>query len=447
MQPAMSKSSLACLAGSLLFIAGCFPVELDVNSKGEILVPRQEGFFVYDPAMRKASLLLAARGDRPVFARFAPDGVHALLVCNTRTIDEYRFDRMPLSGGTPKTIYTGRKTALALFSPDAKTLAVSRVADTERKDALKAIEILLIDLVNDKTTTLSDETLISFRWFSNSKRLALFRTDDHQNGTFLGHLVEFDIATKKEKRLASAMTRQTMCIELRPDQQAVVFSAISAGKPGSKRELAEPSEAIGMSLWRWHAKDGSVTKIDDHAEYARFSPKGDKLLLARMDRTGQAELRVADADGGSARKLIDGVTMSINRDLLLPGWLDDETAYYFTTRHTYGVSEKSVTLMTIRTDGKKPQSIQPALDHAVNEIVKNLPEAEPPDEFAFLNEPVQVPRKKQADRAEGKREWTDMVFSADGMIVLAATVLIVAVLVVFVLRRRRRAARKPDAPS
>lgn len=444
----MSKSSLACLVGSLLFVAGCFPVELDVNGNSELLVARQEGFFVYDPASHKASMLLAAKGERPVFARFAPDGRQALLVTNTRSIDEYRFAVMNLPGSTPRTIYTGRNTALALFSPDGKYLAVSRVAEKERKNAANINEILLIDLANDITTTLLEETLFSFRWFNDSKRLALFKIEDTNEGAMTGYVVEFDIATKKEKRLATAsVTGQTMCIELRPDQQTIVFSAANAGKPGANLDGLEKHAGLGTPLWLWNAKDGSVTKIDDHAEYARFSPKGDRLLLARMDRTGQGELRIANADGRGAKKLIDGVTLSINRDVMLPGWLNDDTVYYFTTRHTYGAGEKALALITIRTDGKNQKSIQAALDHAVRQIVKNLPEPDPNSDIGVLNDPAPVPEKKAVERAQSNRGWTATVFSTDGLVVFAATTLIVVVLAVFLIRRVRRPTKNPETPA
>ena len=38
----------------LLLLAGCFPIELDVRD-GKLLIPREEGFFVFDPASGKAA--------------------------------------------------------------------------------------------------------------------------------------------------------------------------------------------------------------------------------------------------------------------------------------------------------------------------------------------------------------------------------------------------------
>ena len=99
-----TKSSLLLLLALFsLSLSGCFPLALDVNEKGEMLIYRQEGFFIFHPASGKVTPFAAASGRIPVFAKFSPNGKDALLVTDSGG-DNYRFDLAPLAGGQARTI-------------------------------------------------------------------------------------------------------------------------------------------------------------------------------------------------------------------------------------------------------------------------------------------------------------------------------------------------------
>ncbi len=438
----MVNSLRSCLAGSILVITGCFPVELDVNGKGEILAPRQEGFFVYNSATRTANLLDTPRGGRPVFARFMPDGRKALLVTKLPG-EQYRFDLAGNDNNTPKTIYTGRNTAYALFSPDGKYLAVSRVTENERKTPAKGRipEILIIDLLTEKATTLVEDAHLAFRWFRDSRRIVCFKIESgDKDGNSTGQLVEIDIASKKQKRLAAVVAGQKMCIELAPDQQAVVFSASSAGKPG----IALESPMARNRLWRWSAKDGSVSEFHDSAEFARYSPSGGKVLLARMNALGAGELRIADAEGKAEKPLPANAALSVGADLTLPGWLDDDTVFYFATRNTYGGGAPSLCLNTIRTDGKAATNLQPALDYAVYQIAKDLPEVEPDRVAGLLDGPDLEPGKVVVEPAQTEPSWLATLLSRQGLLVFGTTAVLVVIPAYIIIRRLSRRRNRAD---
>src|SRR5258708_403676 len=71
-------------------LAGCVPVDLEVNRKGEMIIPREDGFFRYQPGTRQVTQVEGGPAGQPGFARFAPSGTDVLLVVKGR--DERKFE-------------------------------------------------------------------------------------------------------------------------------------------------------------------------------------------------------------------------------------------------------------------------------------------------------------------------------------------------------------------
>ena len=55
-------------------LVGCLPIELSVSPDGRVLIPRQEGFFILDPASGEVHRALDDRYGKPMFAVWSPDG-------------------------------------------------------------------------------------------------------------------------------------------------------------------------------------------------------------------------------------------------------------------------------------------------------------------------------------------------------------------------------------
>src|SRR5262245_10762777 len=112
----------------LLSTAGCFPVELDVTAKAELLIYRQEGLFLLDPATKQARPILGPGADLPVFARFAPNGQEILAVVKEDGSEEHRFDLVSLADGSAKVICKRSNCGYARFSPGGDALALTHLA-------------------------------------------------------------------------------------------------------------------------------------------------------------------------------------------------------------------------------------------------------------------------------------------------------------------------------
>jgi hypothetical protein len=50
-----------------------------------------------------------------------------------------------------------------------------------------------------------------------------------------------------------------------------------------------------------------------------------------------------------------------------PGWVDEDTLYYFTRRNVYGTAGSAVHLVVIGADGKNKQFVQPDIDFGVQQ--------------------------------------------------------------------------------
>src|SRR5215472_7084586 len=100
---AMSSRRLLLLL-PLLLLPGCFPIELDVRD-GKLLIPREEGFFVFDPASGKAAKVAGNTDGKPVFARFSPEGKELLTVVKGSGSNQFAFFITPAEGGKGRQIY------------------------------------------------------------------------------------------------------------------------------------------------------------------------------------------------------------------------------------------------------------------------------------------------------------------------------------------------------
>jgi len=243
----------AILAAFLLNLCGCFPLEVDVNDKGELLIYRQEGFFLFDPATKKVRPILGPGADTPVFARFAPNGREILAVVLDGKTGEHRFDLISLADGTSKVVYKKAACCYTRFSPNGRFLALTRMATREHKSPKAVVrheesELDVIDLksgVNKRFTQWKPHVL--FRWFRDSKRIlaVVIANRDEDGRRYFGHLSEIDIGSGKVTRIASVASSEHIFIDLAPDNGKALVVAKAVG-PVDKMPALAKDDALGI---------------------------------------------------------------------------------------------------------------------------------------------------------------------------------------------------------
>lgn len=349
---------------ALLLLAGCFPVELDVRD-GKLLIPREEGFFTFDPASGKATKVAGPEGGKPVFARFSPDGKEVLTVVKTGGFNEFRFVISPI-GGKGREVYKAENTAYVLYSPDGANLGIVQMSQKEDpafKD--KVPEFYLLPAKGGEAKKVAEKVGVLFRWFADSKRVLVFALDKKDEmSRYYGSVSVLDVTTGKTTPLVAAAVSQSFFLDLSPDGKKALFTAYATDKPGA--DLTKTKE-FGTKLFELDVAGGTARKIDKEASYAIYSRDGKQVLLGTPPEGfsfDTLKLEVADAAltkfttvAGDAHK-----PLAIGGGTTFPGWVDDKTVFYFVQKAVYGTEAKSVSLMTVGADGKGKRCVQPLID-------------------------------------------------------------------------------------
>jgi len=348
----------------LLLLAGCFPIALDVRD-GKLLIPREEGFFIFDPATGKAAKLAGAEDGKPVFARFSPDGKDVLTVVKTEGFNQFRFVIRPIAGGKGREVYKGENTAYVLYSPDGTHLGVVQMSEKEDPQfKSKVPELYLVPAKGGPAKKLGDKVTVLFRWFADSKRLLVFElVKMDEQSRYHGNVSLLDVTSGKATALAGAVVTQGFFVDLAPDGTKALFTAYAADKPGT--DLGKTKE-FDTHLFELDVAAGSVRKIDKRASYAIYSRDGKQVLLGTPPGFSfdTLKLEVADAELTKFTTVAgDAYTaVSLGGGATFPGWLDDKTVFYFAERAVYGTEGKGLHLLTVGADGKGRHDLQPRID-------------------------------------------------------------------------------------
>jgi hypothetical protein len=372
----MRKLSLLLPPAVLLF-AGCFPIDLDVRD-GKILIPRQEGFFTFDPASGKAVKLADAKGGKPIFARFSPDGKEVLTVVKSDAgFDEFAFTISPVAGGEGRVVYKGKNTAAVNYSPDGGSLAVIQMSEKDiEKFKSKMPELWLVPLAGTggAPKKLADFLGVYCRWLPDSKKLLTFQIDKKdEQGNFTGNVVLVDLDGKVTP-LGAALVNQSVHYDPSPDGKKVLVTAFATGKVGEK--LEKDKMVFSPKLYELDVATGTWRKLDKDARYAIYSRDGKQVLLATPPEgfvLDAVKLEVADAELKSFKTVATDAFMPMSlggEGRLFAGWMDDKTILYFVQKAVYGTEGKSLQLMTVGIDGKDRKNLQPHIDIAITKVEK-----------------------------------------------------------------------------
>lgn len=369
------------VVGALLGSVGCFPIDLEANSKGELLVPRQEGFFLFDPvASRVTRLRAASAGEVPCFARFSPDERSVLLVSEvTEKGDDFSFDPKPfrfylvsLADGKSRTIFKTKRACNACFSPDGKKLAVAQVKGSFAGTA----DIYVIDLKSGQATKALASAGNQMKWFSDSRRMVVYLPKSPPNDDLgTGHLREggdlaiLDTETKQATRFRTVVANTSSTMDLSKDNTKLLFTATS---------LVPSQQTYGkLRLFEYDFKT-TVTKVTDkEASFARYSPDGSRVLIVTpppesgLAAFSKAAVMVGDA---SLDKFETVATEAYHEEygslrpewVSVPGWISNDRVFYFVERRVFGSQGTARHMVTVKVDGTDRRFVQPKLDGAID---------------------------------------------------------------------------------
>lgn len=366
-------------------LSGCFPIEIDVNDKGELLICREEGFFLFDPATKRTTPIIGPGADMPVFARFAPGGKQILAVVKDGKDNDTRFDLVTLADGAAKTAYRTGTGCYTRFSPDGRWLAVTQIGSrqTEQVDEKGGVvihseqitELTAVELATGTPKTFGKTVAHSFfRWFQDSERiLGIVIEGKSKKNDYLGHLAEINIRSGAITKLVSVVGGQEMFIDLAPDNRKALLSARAVGPVDKMPMLAEDDETPA-TIHEIDLKSRAIRKLTFPSKFAIYSPNGKKALVAANLPEGDVlNLIVANADGSDPKSIADDFSPSAGfvqmgaDGTTLPGWRSDDSVFYIASRAVYGSSRHAPWLKVVNAGGGTAAILQPYLDVGVLE--------------------------------------------------------------------------------
>lgn len=362
---------LAVLALSL--VAGCFPIELDVRD-GKVLIPREEGFFIYDTSTGKVEKIADNSRGRPVFARYSPDGKEVLTVVKTKSgfEDVFVFSIQPRSGGPSREVHKSANCAYAAFAPDGLKLAVIQSSEKEIPKFKSKMPELWVVALDGRTPArkLADYTGARCRWLPDSQKLITLQVDDKdvKDNSFVGHMISVGLDGRATP-IASAVTSQNMHFDVAPDGKKALVTAYAVGKTGEKP--VKEKNVFAMKLYELDVATASWRKIDKQVHYALYSRDGRQVLLGAEPKGfefAKVDVVIADAEFKSFTTVATGAANPMalaGEGKMYAGWLDDKSVFYFLEKAVYGTEAKSINLITSGIDGKGVKNVQPQIEFEV----------------------------------------------------------------------------------
>lgn len=376
-----------------IFVSGCFPIELDVNDKGELLIYRTEGFFVFNPETKKTTAVTGPGENEPVFARFVPGGKgdgkgdgkggsKEILTVARSPRGEFEFDIVSIADGKARPLYTTRnESCYARFSPDGRYLAVTKMAERTRDDGSGNFqnptpELVVIDVKKGTHKKFADLRVHAFlRWFQDSQRLLVLTLErQDKEGKIYGHLSVVDARTGTATPIVSLAGDNRAAFDLSPGNKKALLITRAVG-PADKMPALDRNDFEPPAVHEIDLGAKTFRNLGVKSDFAIYSPSGKKVLLTAESKRfslDKKNLLVADEDCGNAVQVADdfGQTFAAGGGtdgLKIPGWRNDNSLFYLVSRTTYGKAERSAWLKTIAVDGSAPAVVQPYLDLGVLE--------------------------------------------------------------------------------
>lgn len=370
----MRRFQLTAVAVLFGLLVGCLPIELDVNEHGQLVISREEGWFLFDPGTSKVTKLREAGNGKPVFARFSPDGKDLLTVIEAADgFQDFEFHVGPIAGGPARKLVTTKNPTYITYSPDGSQLGLIRVAEESKApfDDQQLPELLVVDAKTGSEKVLLSNIGTLCRWMPDSKSIMVLqilkKTEEEH---FSGNLVTVDIDSGKVTPIVAVLASQDFHFDLSKDgKQAALcaFAASAAGKSLTTEEFPD------KKLFAVDVAAKTVRNTGRKAEVALFSPSGKQLILTGSGDDfadfGSTNLYLTDASMKSFKKIAGKLYSNMSfggGGTTYPGWINETQIYYFGEKAVYGTEGKAIQLMVLGTNGTKAKSVQPLIDIVAN---------------------------------------------------------------------------------
>jgi Tol biopolymer transport system component len=371
------KKVILLVAAMGFVVAGCFPILLHVNDKGQVLIPRAEGVFSLDAKTGRVARV--AKCDGAAWARWSPDGKTVLLAAKSGN-DKTTISVQDASGGAAKKLADFGAVACAFWSRDGKTVSVAEAG-------MNGVTLKKIDVATGKVSRLMDGAMASHQWLPDGTVAVIKSLGDVEGSNVKkGQFQVLDPATGKARDVAEILCENDALFDVSPDGKSalVVTASVKKGKQEGQVNVIRKLVKIDLA-------SGALTEIPVAAPKSGFwSPDGKQMLILKGESApagmgnmikrsglGQATegpaILVADADGKNMRLVVKGAvtnTGGMPGTAVYPVWVGNDTVLHFVEKATYGTAAKSLRLVRTSIDGKTSTDLQYAIERGIAEAMK-----------------------------------------------------------------------------
>jgi len=365
----------------LLILVGCLPIELSVSSNGEqVLIPRQEGYFVFNLLTGKTRLLFAPPEGKPAFALYSRDGKSVLTVSQVgsgmmRGVG-FKLNILTRKDNEPQATDLVDVTNLTYvqWSPDKKFISYTRVSDNIVPPMEENLpELYIVNTETAQRRKMASNGSILHRWFPDSQAILAMKLHAKTNDIYQASLVKIDLPgeTAKTNVLAEILCGSDMYIDLSADGKYALITAFDASPTGSKPDLPTTDQPK-QKLYNINLEDGTITALNREVRYAVFSPDGKQILLGITKENG-VELEVTDAAFNTFKRIATDAALSVGESFtdstsIYPSWIDNTKVLYLAKQAVYGTAGTNLQLIELNADGSKSKNLQSAIDKGVHEV-------------------------------------------------------------------------------
>lgn len=336
----------------IILFSGCFPLELSVTPNGAIVIPRNEGVLVYNPAAKTGQLIPSAKGEVPAFAVASPDGTKVawastLLEENGKPGTQSRLLITDIKSGATEEVMIAKYAAFIQWAPNGLSISYSFISGENFEGVEESLpEIRVITIEEKSEKVVSRNTSAIHRWTPDGKGIVFLKTETKDTMGRSGSLVLYDVKSGRARKIAPM--RDAEWFDLSPDGQEAV---LSAKKDDEK------------SLFVVKVENGATQKIAYDAAFARYSPDGSHVVIHKEDALWIAGRDFALPEQSLVRaEPIEGMEGGKYH----PVWYSKDEVLFLGKRATFGLIVFTRELMAANIHTNAVRNFQPGIESSLN---------------------------------------------------------------------------------
>jgi hypothetical protein len=367
--PVPRLAGVTLLAATFL-LTGCFPLELQVTSQGEIVIPRAEGVLVYNPAGPSRLITVDAAKELPAFAVVSSDGTRLAraglaLDENGDAQNSSQLLLTDLESRVTTELTVVENMSFLQWDPTGRYLSYAFVSGQNYDNIDESLpELKLFNVADQSEKSLGKNTSSIHRWTADGKGIWFLKTEAKDTDGRLGSLCLYDVAKGQVRKVARVL--QAEWFDVSPDGKEIILSARGMAAAGTR--AAPVDENNSSFLFVVDTQKGSFRRLEYNAAFARYSPDGARVAILKDNALFVTDREFAEPQD----KLTRCVGELENSAKFHLSWLSNTELLAIRKRSVYGNAGFMPELVAVNVENRAVRSLQDGIEEAVRKAISAL---------------------------------------------------------------------------